>query len=90
MQAGANAVTKFPATKQFGTKKAHLADALIREQQRNFISNITAFVDIDWNAEIDRLAIKEEYKAQMKEKIVPYLHRFQHPKDKDQAFWDEE
>ncbi|HLC70448.1 MAG TPA: hypothetical protein VJI32_00440 [Candidatus Nanoarchaeia archaeon] len=90
MQAGANAVTKFPATKQFGTKKAHLADTLIREQQRNFISNITTFVDIDWNAEIEALAIDEKHKVEMKEKIVPYLHRFRNPKDKDHAFWDEE
>lgn len=90
MQAGANAVTKFPATKQFGTRKAHLVDTLILEQNRHFISNITTLPDIDWNAEIDVLAINEKYKAEMKEKIGPYLQRFRNPQDKDHAFWNEE
>lgn len=90
MQAGANAVTKFPATKQFGTKKAHLVDSLIREQQREFTSNIVALPEIDWGAEIRALAIKEEYKVEMKEKITPYLQRFRNPKDKDTARGEEE
>ena len=90
MKAGTNAVTKFPATKQFGTQKAHLVDKLIREQGRTFISNITALPDLDWNAEIDALQIDDKYKLEMKEKIVPYLNRFRNPKDKDSAFWDEE
>ena len=90
MKAGANAVTKFPATKQFGTRKAHLVNSLILEQKRTFISNIIALPDIDWHAEIDALPIKEEYRAEMKEKIGPYLQRFRHPVDKDQAGWEEE
>ncbi len=83
MKAGANAITKFPATKQFGTKKAQMVDSLIREQKRDFISNITVLPSVDWNKEIDSLLIKEEYKKEMKIKITPYLHRFTHPEDKD-------
>lgn len=85
MQAGANAITKFPATKQFGTKKAHLIDNLLRVGGRNFISNITTFADIDWMAEIDSLDIKDEYKQGMKQTITSYLERFKNPKDKDSA-----
>lgn len=83
VKAGANAITKFPATKQFATKKAHLVAQLITEQGRNFISNITDLPDIDWHQEIDNLNIKEAYKTEMKEKLSPYLKTFSNPVDKD-------
>lgn len=83
MQAGANALTKFPATKQFATKKAHLVTKLIEEQGRTFTSTITVLPDIDWVAEINCLPIKEEYKEEMKAKIGSYLQRFKKPIDKD-------
>jgi len=83
MQAGANALTKFPATKQFATKKAYLVTKLIQEQGRNFTSTITALPNIDWNAEIESLQIQEEYKTEMKAKISSYLQRFRNPLDKD-------
>lgn len=90
MKAGANAVTKFPATKQFGTKKAQLVERLIKEQNRNFTSTITLLPDLDWNAEIDQLPILDEYKQEMKEKLPSYLQRFKNPKDKDVAMDEEE
>ena len=86
IQAGANAITKFPATKQFGTQKALLIDSLIQKEKRNFISNIITYQPIDWDAEIDMLPIDEKYKKEMKEKIGPYLEAFAHPIDKDPAF----
>ncbi|HLD00751.1 MAG TPA: hypothetical protein VJC39_03325 [Candidatus Nanoarchaeia archaeon] len=90
MWAGANAVTKFPATKQFGTKKAHLFSDLINSRNREFISNITTYPNINWEEEIDKLPIKEEYKTEMKQKISPYLNRFRNPVDKDKEMWDED
>jgi len=90
MQAGANAVTKFPVTKQFGTEKAKLVDKLIKDEGRDFVSNVKDFLDIDWDAEIEKLEIDEHYKVEMKEKIKPYLERFRHPKDKDPKYQDEE
>ncbi len=83
MKAGVSAITKFPATKQFGTKKAHLITDLIKDEKRNFTSNITIMPEIDWEQEIDQLDIKEEYKEQMKEKLPAYLKNFSNPKDKD-------
>jgi biotin synthase-like enzyme len=83
IRAGSNAFTKFPVTKQFGTKKAHLVKDLIEEQGRVMDSNFTEFLDIDWMAEIDALDIKEEFKEQMREKIGSYLKKFQNPKDMD-------
>ena len=83
MKAGASAITKFPATKQFGTAKAHIVDSLIRDEKRDFISNIIALPNINWEKEINQLDIKEEYKQEMKDKIEPYLTKFRNPKDKD-------
>ena len=83
MRAGASAVTKFPATKQFGTKKAFLITELIKNEKRNFVSNIVTIKEIDWDKEINSLDIKEEYKMQMKEKLSGYLKTFSNPKDKD-------
>jgi len=83
MKAGANAITKFPATQQFGTEKAKMIDKMIRDENRNFTSNITEYPDIDWEKEIDSLEIKEEYKLQMKEKLGDYLKKFKNPRDKD-------
>jgi len=79
MKAGANAVTKFPATKQFATERAKLMEKLIRYEKRDFISNLTELPEIDWDKEIDGLDIKEEYKSEMKEKLPAYLKKFRNP-----------
>ena len=83
IRAGANAVTKFPATKQFATKKAKLVEKLIRGEGREFISNLTVLPEIDWNSEIDALEIEDSYKEEMKKKLPLYLKSFQNPADKD-------
>ncbi len=83
MKAGASAITKFPATKQFGTKKAILIDELIKKEGRDFISNFVELKEIDWDKEINSLDIKEEYKQEMRDKIGPYLDKFKNPKDRD-------
>ncbi len=89
MQAGANAITKFPATKQFGTKKAHLVTRYILDQRRVFTSNLTTLPEIDFYAEIDRLSIEEKYKQEMREKLHIYLKTFTNPVDKDSDLDDE-
>jgi len=86
IQAGANAITKFPATKQFGTKKAELLTKQIKDENREFISNLISLEGIDLFEEINRLDIKEEYKEQMREKLPNYLKTFQNPKDKDPKY----
>lgn len=76
MRAGVNAITKFPATKQFGSDSAYKVEELIRAENRDFISTLTRVPDVDWNKEIDALPVDEDLKADMKEKIKPYLKRF--------------
>ncbi len=83
MKAGANAVTKFPVTKQFGTQKAKLVTQFIEQENRNFFSNLTVFPDVNWDREIDALPIKDQYKQEMKQKLPSYLKTFKNPVDKD-------
>ncbi|MGM5484216.1 MAG: radical SAM protein [Nanobdellota archaeon] len=87
IRAGVNAITKYPATKQFGTKKSRIIKKLIEDNDRDFISEIIKLdEDIDWEKEIDLLDIKDEYKNEMKEKIIPYLNKFKNPKDTDPIY----
>lgn len=83
IKAGANAITKFPATKQFATKKAQLVEKLVKKEGRNFISNLTVLPDVDWEKEIENLPILEKYKQEMKEKLPNYIRTFQNPHDID-------
>lgn len=86
MRAGANAITKFPATKQFATKKAEIITDLIKHEDRSFISNLTSLPEIDWNKEIDNLQIDRSLKERMKEKLPSYLKVFNNPVDEDKAY----
>ncbi len=85
MKAGANAITKFPATKQFGTKKAKLIKELIENENRTFTSNITVLPEINWDEEIKNLSIKDKYKQEMKRLLPSYLESFSNPLDKDKS-----
>lgn len=85
MKAGANAITKFPATKQFGTKKAKLVEKLIKNQGRNFFSNLSTLPNINWEEEINKLEIKQEYKDEMLGKLPSYLNKFKNPVDTDKS-----
>lgn len=84
LRAGANAITKFPALKQFGTKKAKLIDSLIRNEGRDFISNfVNVPTNIDWDKEIESLGLTEKYKPEMKKILSDYLLKFSNPEDVD-------
>jgi biotin synthase-like enzyme len=86
IRAGVNAITKYPATKQFGTEKSKLIKQLIESEGRTFTSNIVQLPDIDWFAEIDALNISAEYKIELKALIPSYLNAFRNPKDKDSKY----
>jgi len=75
MQAGANAFTKFPATKMFGTEQAHQIEADIKAANRDLKGSITKLPDINWNEEIDKLQMDSKLKEELKEKLKIYLSR---------------
>ena len=75
MQAGANAFTKFPATKMFGTEQAQRIESDIKFSGRKLKGTITKLPEIDWDQEVNNLNISSELKIDVKEKLKIYLAR---------------
>ncbi|MBW2973186.1 radical SAM protein [Candidatus Woesearchaeota archaeon] len=72
-KAGANAITKFPATKLFGTEQAETIEKGAKEAGRNFKGTLTKLPNLNWNKEIDTLDLNKTLKEQLKEKLRQYL-----------------
>jgi len=77
MKAGANAFTKFPATKMFGTRQAHRIEQDIKETGRELRGSITVLPEVNWGAEIEKIGLDKELEAEVKEKMKIYLKRMQ-------------
>jgi len=76
LNAGANAITKFPATKKFNSTEAQIIEEQVKLANRNFTSTLTKLPDIDWNNEVDKLNI--ENKEKVKETLNNYLKKMKH------------
>ncbi len=80
MKAGANAITKFPITKKFGSREAKKLKSNIEEAGRELISELIELPYIDIEKEIKKLDIDdalfdEELKKEITEKAVFYIDR---------------
>jgi biotin synthase-like enzyme len=75
LKAGADAITKFPALKQFDSEKAQLIEKLVKESDREFVGSLTKLPDIDWDQEVEKLSLDEELKSQIKLKLKEYLKK---------------
>lgn len=73
-KSGANAITKFPATKLFGTMQAETIEQGAKKAGRTFKGTLTKLPDTDWDKEIDILDLCPKIKEQLKEKLRQYLH----------------
>ena len=76
MQAGANAITKFPIMKEFGKNSSKKVQQLIEAEKRTFTSNMTKKIEINWEQTINELKIKDEYKKEMIKTLPLYLEKF--------------
>ena len=85
LRAGANAITKFPATKMFGTEKARLIEIKAASAGRDWVSNLHKLPDIDWDSQIDALDISEELKEKTKLKMRSYLEMMRNAHEKHDA-----
>ena len=75
IQAGANAFTKFPATKLFGSEQAKYIQKSLGKQ---LTSNLTKLPKINWKKQINELdsnLFSEEFKKEIYEKLKEYLER---------------
>lgn len=76
MKAGANAITKFPATKKFGSEEAHIIEKQIKNAGRKFEGTLSKMpANINWDKMIEGVNVKEEWKKKVEKKIEEYLER---------------
>ena len=75
LKAGANAFTKFPATKMFGTKEAQQIEDDIKKVNRKLTGTITELPKINWDKEIQKIGLDENLKNEVKKKLKIYLER---------------
>ena len=74
LDAGANAITKFPITKEFNTEKSRKFEEEVKKSGRKLLSKLNGQVKIDFK-EIDGFSFDKKLKEEMKEKLGFYLKR---------------
>ncbi|MBU2561310.1 MAG: radical SAM protein [Nanoarchaeota archaeon] len=73
LKAGANALTKFPAVKRFGSPQAAEIERQAAEAGREFQGSLTRMPEADWEAEVEKLGLEPELERQVKQKLGEYL-----------------
>ncbi|MFA6461282.1 MAG: radical SAM protein [Candidatus Woesearchaeota archaeon] len=73
LKAGANAFTKFPALKLFGSKYAYQIEAEVSKAKRKLEGSLTDQGKIDWGSEIKKLKLEKELQVQVELKLKQYL-----------------
>lgn len=78
LEAGANSLSKFKATKLFGTSYAIEMEQQVRKAGRNFRGTLTQIPKINWDEEIEKLSLERELKEKIKKKLHnEYLKKMQ-------------
>ena len=78
LRAGANAVTKFPATRKFGSEQARVVERGAINAGRRLNSSLTQLSDIDETGlekEADKLDLEPELKKRLKEAVLRYFNK---------------
>lgn len=75
LRAGANSVSKFPAIKHFGSKKAEEIEKQAKRAGREFRGTLTKLPKVDWDNEVDKISLDKELKEKIKNKLKAYLRR---------------
>jgi biotin synthase-like enzyme len=76
LRAGANAITKYPVLKEFGSKSAHQFEAQARKAGRKFKGTVTQIPDFEWKKEISKLSFESRLKEDMYKKVIQYIEGF--------------
>ncbi|HLC81118.1 MAG TPA: radical SAM protein [Candidatus Nanoarchaeia archaeon] len=77
LKAGANSISKFRATKLFGTALAKDMEQQVQSAGRTFRGTLTKLPEVDWDKEINRLSLDESMKLKIKPKLKLYLNQIQ-------------
>ena len=75
LQAGANAITKFPVVRKFDSPDSHMIEKLAEEAGRKFEGSLTELPEIDWHSEVDRLELDDELAEKVKDNLTKYLNK---------------
>lgn len=78
LRAGANALTKLPATKLFNTAKASRIKELVEGEGRRWVSTLShpdPLRALDWDAVIERMSLTEDEKSEVRSTLHDYLRR---------------
>lgn len=73
LQAGTNSVSKYKATKLFGTQTSFAIEEQAKLAGREFKGTLTKLPHIDWNNLVDQLSFEQDLKEQIKKKLQEYL-----------------
>jgi biotin synthase-like enzyme len=75
LKAGANAFTKFPATRIFNSPETKLIETEIKKVGRQFQGTLTQMPNINWNLEIEKIGLTLELEKAVKKTVISYLER---------------
>ena len=75
LEAGANAVTKFPVLAKFGSEGTKIIEKGVKEAGREFTSIINGLPDIDWDKEVDKFSFDKDLKEKIKIKVKQYVDK---------------
>lgn len=75
LNAGANSISKFPATRYFNSKSAQEIETQAKLAGRKFKGTLTKLPDVDWDYEVDKLNIDNSLKEKIKLKLNLYLKK---------------
>ncbi len=73
--AGANALTKFPAVKRFGSEQALEIEKQAANAGREFRGSLTKLPSVDWESEVDCLDIDDSFKIRVKKKLSSIIEQ---------------
>jgi len=73
LKAGANAFTKFPALKLFGSKYARQIELEVKKAGRRLEGSLTQTPTVDWEQEVQKLNLDKELQTQLLLKLKQYL-----------------
>lgn len=72
LNAGANSISKFPATRLFASKKARDLESECGKANRNFNGTLSDFSLLDIDKELNKLSFDDELKGKIKVKLLEY------------------